>query len=271
MLFDTHCHLDATEFDRDRQQVIDRALAAGVQGVLIPAVDVASFERVRLLAHSFLQGAYALGIHPMFVEQAQPDALGQLREALQRNRNDPKLVAIGEIGLDFFVPEIAQGAARARQERYYDAQLALAEEFELPVLLHVRRSQDALLKYLRRRKVMGGIAHAFNGSLQQASQFLRLGFALGMGGAMTDTRASRIRGLAHDIPLEALVLETDSPDIPPVWLVDDRRNEPMQVARFAQVLADLRQCPLDAVIAGTARTALRVCPRLAIAWNCQAA
>ena len=267
MLFDTHCHLDATEYDPDRECVIARAQDAGVRGILIPAVDVASFERVRDLAHAHAWGAYALGIHPMYVEQAQPDALDQLHAVLIRHRDDPKLVAIGEIGLDFFVPAIAQGAPRDRQERFYDAQLAMAEEFALPVLLHVRRSHDTLLKYLRRRQVPGGFAHAFNGSSQQASQFIALGFALGMGGAMTYTRALQIRRLAQEISLDSLVLETDGPDIAPAWLTDTRRNEPMQVARFAQVLAALRQCPVEEIIAATGNTALRVCPRLIGAWG----
>ncbi len=262
MLFDTHCHLDAAAFDADREQVFSRARAAGVQGIIIPAVEVANFEQVRTLAHSFTQGAYALGIHPMYVGRASDEALELLHAALKRYQHDPKLVAVGEIGLDFFIPEISHGAAREKQERYYDAQLLLAKEFELPVLLHVRRSQDTLLKYLRQRKVQGGLAHAFNGSLQQAEQFVALGFALGMGGAMTYTRALQIRRLAKQIGLDALVLETDAPDIAPEWLKENRRNEPAQVARIAQVLADLRDMAPETVTQATGHTALRVIPRL---------
>ncbi len=262
MLFDTHCHLDASAFDSDREQVIARAQAAGVQAILIPAVEVVSFERVRMLAHSFVQGAYALGIHPMYVGHAGPDDLKLLREALAAHQHDPKLVAVGEIGLDFFIPDISYGAAREKQEHYFDAQLVLAKEFDLPVLLHVRRSQDTLLKYLRQRKVKGGLAHAFNGSLQQAEQFVGLGFALGMGGAMTYGRALQIRRLAQQISLDALVLETDAPDIAPEWLVENRRNEPAQVLRIAQVLADLRGQDLKDVLQATSLTALRILPRL---------
>jgi TatD DNase family protein len=263
MLFDTHCHLDASEFDSDREQVIARAQAAGVQAILIPAVEVANFDRVRTLAHSFAQGAYALGIHPMYVERAGPDDLKHLRESLTAHQHDPKLVAVGEIGLDFFIPDISHGAAREKQEHYYDAQLLLAKEFDLPVLLHVRRSQDTLLKYLRQRKVRGGLAHAFNGSLQQAEQFVSLGFALGMGGAMTYGRALQIRRLAQQIGLDALVLETDAPDIAPEWLTQNRRNEPVQVLRIAQVLAGLRGQDLQDVLQATSLTALRILPRLA--------
>ena len=264
MLFDTHCHLDAAEFDHDREQVIERAQAAGVQAIVIPAVDVANFDRVRVLAHSFAQGFYALGIHPMYVERAAPDALQQLREALLQYRADPKLTAVGEIGLDFFIPEISSGEPRTKQEFFYEAQLKLALEFDLPVLLHVRRSQDTLLKYLRRHRVRGGLAHAFNGSLQQAQQFVELGFALGIGGAMTFERALQIRRLATELELSALVLETDAPDISPGWLVKGSRNEPCEVLQIAQTLADLRGCSLEAVVQATALAAQRVCPRLEI-------
>jgi len=265
MLFDTHCHLDAAEFDHDRAQVIERAQAAGVQAIVIPAVEVANFDRVRLLAHSFAQGFYALGIHPMYVERAAPNALEQLHEALLQHRADPKLIAIGEIGLDFFIPEISSGEPRTQQEFFYEAQLKLALEFDLPVLLHVRRSQDTLLKYLRRHRVRGGLAHAFNGSLQQAQQFVELGFALGIGGAMTFDRALQIKRLATELDLSALVLETDAPDISPAWLAKRARNEPFQVLQIAQVLAELRGCSVDEVVKSTAQTARRVCPGLAFA------
>ena len=264
MLFDTHCHLDAAEFDHDREQVIARAQAAGVKAIVIPAVEVANFERVRLLAHSFEQGFYALGIHPMYVERAAPEALERLREALLQHRADPKLIAIGEIGLDFFIPEISSGEPRAKQELFYEAQLKFALEFDLPVLLHVRRSQDTLLKYLRRHRVRGGIAHAFNGSLQQAQQFVAFGFALGIGGAMTFERALQIRRLATELDLSALVLETDAPDISPAWLAKGCRNEPCEVQQIAQTLAELRGCSVDAIVTVTAESTRRVCPRLVV-------
>jgi len=171
---------------------------------------------------------------------------------------------VGEIGLDFFVPEISSGPARARQEHFYAAQLALAAEFGLPVLLHVRRAQDVILKYLRRYAVPGGIAHAFNGSQVQARQFVDHGIALGVGGAMTYPRALQIRRHAGYFGLEHLVLETDAPDIPPAWLhPPQRRNTPAQVAGIARELADLRGQPMADVIAATGATALRVLPRLA--------
>ncbi|ANN67608.1 TatD family hydrolase [Bordetella bronchialis] len=264
MLIDTHCHLDAQEFDDDRSQVVAHAIDAGVRAVVIPAVGRANFHIVRDLAHAMPGGAYALGIHPLFVAAAWDDDLKALRSAVEAAMDDPRFVAIGEIGLDFFVKEIASGEARDKQERYYAAQLDLAAEFGLPVLLHVRRSQDIILKHLRRhRGLRGGIAHAFNGSDQQARGFVDLGFALGIGGAMTFPRSLQIRRHAQHLGLEHLVLETDAPDIPPAWLHEpDRRNTPAQVAGVAQALAELRGTDAMSVAAGTAATALRVLPRL---------
>jgi TatD DNase family protein len=241
---DTHCHLDAPEFDADRATVVARARAAGVARLVLPAVEVANFEKVRTLAHDH-DAVYALGIHPLYVERAAESDLDRLRAALQGHRGDPRLVAVGEIGLDHFVP----GLDRARQERFYLAQLALAREAGLPVILHVRRSADDLLKGLRRIAVRGGIAHAFNGSEVQAGHFVALGFKLGFGGAMTHERALQIRRLAATLPEQALVLETDAPDIAPQWLYRNAaqrgdgpqaRNEPAELPRIAETLAALR-------------------------------
>lgn len=264
MLIDTHCHLDASEFDADRDAVVQRAAEQGVRSIVIPAIDRRNFSVVRDLAHRFPGGAYALGIHPLYVQFADDADLAALREQVASAMDDPRLVAIGEIGLDFFFPEISVGAAREKQERYYEAQLKIAAEFDLPVLLHVRRSQDILLKYLRRIRVRGGIGHAFNGSPQQAQAFVDMGFALGVGGAMTYARALNIRRLFVAFGLEHLVLETDAPDIPPAWLPrESRRNEPAQVVRIAAALAELRQAGAQEVIAATGAAALRVLPRLA--------
>lgn len=213
MWTDTHCHLDAPEFDADRESVVARACAAGVTQIVVPAVEVSNFETVRVLAHRH-GFAYALGIHPLYTGRAQDTDLQRLREALAAHRDDPRLVAVGEIGLDHFVP----GLDPARQQQFYVAQLELAREFDLPVVLHVRRSADTLLKHLRTIPVQGGIAHAFNGSEQQALAFVDLGFKLGFGGAMTFDRALQIRRLAQTLPTDAIVLETDAPDIPPHWL-----------------------------------------------------
>jgi TatD DNase family protein len=229
-------------------------------------VEAAHFERVRALAHEH-DAAYALGIHPLYVERAGERDLQLLGDALARHGDDPRLVAVGEIGLDFFVP----GADIERQQRYYLAQLRLAREAGLPVILHVRRSADALLAGLRRFEVAGGIAHAFNGSPVQAGQFCALGFKLGFGGAMTFERALRIRALAVTLPETALVLETDAPDIPPQWLYRSAaeraqgatsRNEPAELPRIGAVLAALRGCSVAHTAALTTANARAALPRL---------
>ncbi len=264
---DTHCHLDAPEFDADRADVIARAQAAGVTRMVLPAVEVANFEAVRALAHAHGH-AYALGIHPLYVDRAAEGDLEKLRDALATNRDDPHLVAVGEIGLDHFVA----GLNRARQAHFYAAQLMLARECVLPVILHVRRTADDLLKHLRRIVVPGGIAHAFNGSEQQAQAFLDLGFGLGFGGALTFERARQIRRLAQTLPETALVLETDAPDIPPQWLYrsaearargEKARNEPAELPRIAAMLAALRGWTLERTAVVSAANAIAALPRLA--------
>ena len=276
MWIDTHCHLDAPEFDADRAEVVARARLAGVDMIVVPAVTPATFSTARLAADTF-GFAYALGIHPLFVHDVPSDeALSRLDAALIAGRDDPRLVAVGEIGLDFFVPELQTPDALALQEQVYAAQLDLAARHGLPVILHVRRSADALLKQLRRcrdvgRPVPGGIAHAFNGSHQQARAFIELGFKLGFGGAMTYDRAQQIRRLAGDLPDDAIVLETDAPDIPPHWLYktaeqrasgERSRNEPCELPRMAETLAALRGWSLAQVKAQTTANALNALPRL---------
>jgi TatD DNase family protein len=267
MWIDTHCHLDAPEFDADRDAVVARARTALVHMMVLPAVEAVHFDRVRDLAHQH-GAAYALGIHPLYTDRAAEGDLDRLAQALRVHRDDPRLVAVGEIGLDHFVP----GLDRARQQAFYLAQLKLAAAAGLPVILHVRRSADALLAGLRRVPVSGGVAHAFNGSDVQANEFLRRGFKLGFGGAMTHERALQLRRLATSLPDNALVMETDAPDIPPQWLYrtaqqraagqSQGRNEPAELPRIAQVMADLRGCTPAALAAVTTANACAALPRL---------
>jgi TatD DNase family protein len=273
---DTHCHLDAPEFDADRDDVMARAASAGVGLIVVPAVTPATFATARHAAHA-CGGAYALGIHPLYVRQVPDDALALLEAQLLAWHDDPRLVAVGEIGLDHFVPELQSPEVLALQEHFYAEQLKIAAQVGLPVILHVRRSADGLLKHLRRmatqgRAVKGGIAHAFNGSEQQAMAFVDMGFKLGFGGAMTFERALQIRRLAQSLPAEALVLETDAPDIPPHWLYRtaaereqgaSSRNEPSELPRIAQTLAEARGWTLDQTRTFTTANACAALPRLA--------
>ena len=251
---DTHCHLDAPEFDADRDDVVQVSRAAGVGCVVLPAVFRDNFDTVLGLAERLPEVVPALGMHPIYADSHhQDDHLAVLDDYLTRFR--PR--AVGEIGLDYFVP----GLSADRQEYFFVEQLKLARKHGLPVLLHVRRSQDVLLKWLRRIPVPGGFAHAFNGSRQQADEFIKLGFKLGFGGAMTFPRALRIRELAATLPLDSLVLETDAPDIPPEW--DHKgRNTPAYLPRIGAVLAELRGMPVEAVAEATRRNAEAVLGRL---------
>ncbi len=268
---DTHCHLDAAEFDADRDVVRKNAKTLGVETCVIPAVMASHFDEVRLLAHRHAD-AYALGIHPLYTPQAEDKDLATLDTHLHAHRDDPRLVAVGEIGLDGFVPEINTPEAFAKQTHFFEAQLQIAQRHQLPVILHVRRSADGLLKGLRQFPVAGGIAHAFNGSLQQAKMFIEMGFKLGFGGAMTYDRATKLRALATELPLSALVLETDAPDIPPHWIyttAEDRekgkaqgRNSPAELPRIASVLAELRGISLGELAAATSANARQALPRL---------
>ena len=265
---DTHCHLDASEFDADRDAVREAARCEGVGHCVIPAVQRANWDVVRALAHRH-GDSYALGIHPLFTGRAADDDLVRLAEALEQHRDDPRLVAVGEVGLDYFVA----GLDPQRQEQFYLAQLRLARRCDLPVILHVRRSADRLLKGLRACPVPGGIAHAFNGSLQQARAFVDLGFKLGFGGAVTHERALQLRRLATELPAEALVMETDAPDIPPHWLyvpASERaagtaqgRNAPGELPRIASVVAGLRKHALHEWAEITSGNAVAALPRIA--------
>ena len=273
---DTHCHLDAPEFGLQTSHVRARAASENVVHCVLPAVEVANFEAVRALAHAG-GDSYALGIHPLYVAKALDADLATLDACLLRYRDDPRLVAVGEIGLDFFVPELCQSPLRERQTDFYLAQLRLARKHGLPVILHVRKSADQVLKGLR--SVAGpsgapwqGIAHAFNGSEQQAQAFLELGFKLGFGGALTYERALQLRRLASKLPLEAIVLETDAPDMPPHWIYKTAlqrangepqgRNEPAELPRIGEVLAGLRGLSTEALAAATKRNALDALPGL---------
>ena len=278
---DTHSHLDASEFAHDVADVCARASAAGVLHCVLPAVCVGNFETVRMLAHAFSY-SYALGIHPLAVADAQDIDLDTLDAAVAAQKSDPRLVAMGEIGLDYFVPEMQSAEMRKRQEFFYRAQLKLARKHDLPIILHVRRSADKLLKHLRELvPPVGrwrGIAHAFNGSEQQAAEFIKLGFKLGFGGAVTFEPALQLRRLAAGLPLDAMVMETDSPDIPPHWVyktVAQRaggqaqgRNEPGELPAIAQQVALLRGISIRTLAKASTTNALHALPKLKALLAC---
>ena len=259
MWIDTHCHLDASEFDADRDAVAAAAHDAGVARIVIPGVMRENFATVRALAHRVAGGAYALGIHPLFTPRAQEADLDVLRMEIEASLDDPLFVGLGEIGLDYFVP----GLDDARQQFFYDEQLKLARAFDLPAICHVRKSQDQVLKGLRRHGIHHGIAHAFNGSFQQARAYIDQGIHLGFGGNVTFERALQIRRLAEQLPLDALVVETDAPDISPAWLYK-QRNTPDQIPRIGASLALMRGLSEEELAVGTTANAHAALPRLAL-------
>lgn len=263
MWIDTHCHLDAPEFSGSLDTVIQRAADKNVKAILLPAVKAADCSPVRELAHRYSQKipglVYTLGIHPLYTNQAQEGDIQILESKIVDSLSDPRFVGVGEIGLDYFV----EGLDPHKQEFFFNAQLDLAQKYQLPVILHVRRSQDAILKALRRRNIPSGIAHAFNGSFQQADQFIELGFKLGFGGAATYERALQIRRLLKELPLESIVTETDAPDIPPAWLRDEgiAFNEPAFLPRIAKELAVVRGMGDASFASAVWRNAMQALPR----------
>lgn len=249
MLTDSHCHLDAPEFDADREAVIARARQAGVSRQVIPAITADNWPALRTLceAHHGLFPAY--GMHPMFLSAHRPEHVPQLHEWLERERP----VAVGECGLDYFIPEPEVEAQRF----YFDAQLALAREFDLPLIVHARRSVDDVIAAIRRVGGLRGVIHSYSGSPEQARQLWKLGFMIGLGGPVTHERAQRLRKLVSTMPLEYLLLETDAPDQPDAGIRGER-NEPARLAFICETIAGLRGEDPALVAAQTSRNAERL-------------
>ncbi|HET7656531.1 MAG TPA: TatD family hydrolase [Luteimonas sp.] len=243
-LVDSHSHFDAAEFDADRAAVLERARAAGVTRQLVPAVDAASWPKLRdvCATHAGLFPGY--GLHPTFLAGHAPQHLGQLREWIARERP----LAVGECGLDYFI----DGLDREAQAHYFEAQLEIAREVDLPVIVHARRAVEAVILAIRGVGALRGVVHSFSGSRQQAEQLWDLGFLLGLGGPVTYARARRLRRLAATMPLEYLLLETDSPDQPDCHH-QGQRNEPARLTLVLQTIAELRaQDPAEIAATTTA-------------------
>jgi TatD DNase family protein len=248
-LVDTHCHLDDGEFDGDRAAVVARAVDAGVAWQVVPAVDAAGWPKLRDVCRASSGLLPAYGLHPMLLANHRPEHLALLREWIERERP----AAVGECGLDYFV----EGLDRDAQSIYFEDQLRLAREFDLPVVVHARRAVDAVIAAVRRVGGLRGVVHSFSGSEEQASQLWKLGFLLGLGGPVTYERAKRLRRLAATMPLEHLLLETDAPDQPDA-AIRGQRNEPARVAVVLDCIAALRNESPDAIAAATTANAARL-------------
>jgi TatD DNase family protein len=249
MLIDSHCHLDAPEFDADRTQVLTRARAAGVEVQIVPAVSAAGFEKLAQLVAREPGLHAAFGLHPMYLPEHRPQHLAAVRARLEGG----EAIAVGECGLDFFV----EGLDPALQREYFVAQVELAREFQLPLVLHARRAVDELIATLRRIGQVSGVVHSFSGSEEQARQLWKLGFCLGIGGPVTFERAQRLRRIVSSMPIEFLLLETDAPDQPDQWH-RGHRNEPAHLLAVAQTIAELRGTTLTELAASTSANARRV-------------
>ncbi|GAB3355169.1 TatD family hydrolase [Lysobacter tyrosinilyticus] len=249
LLIDSHCHLDAAEFDHDRDAVIARARQAGVARQIVPAVDAAGWPKLRdVCAHD--PGLFpAYGLHPMYLDAHRDEHLSELREWIERERP----AAVGECGLDYFI----EGLDRDTQSHYFEAQLQLAREFDLPVVVHARHAVDAVIAAIRKVGKLRGVVHSYSGSLEQAQQLWKLGFLIGLGGPVTYDRANRLRKLAASMPIDFLLLETDAPDQPDAG-IRGQRNEPARLAEVLSVIAQLRGEEAAAVAAATTANAERL-------------
>jgi len=248
-LIDSHCHLDTPAFDADREEVIARARAAGVVAQIVPATTAVHWPKIRAVCQGAPGLFPAYGLHPMFVAEHASEHLGQLRQWIERERP----VAIGECGLDYFV----DGLDHSAQQVYFDAQLALAREYDLPVIIHARRAVDAVIACIRRIGGLRGVVHSFSGSLEQAQRLWRLGFLIGLGGPVTHPRAQRLRRLVASMPLEYLLLETDAPDQPD-HDIPGQRNEPARLPVILDAIAALRREPAAEIARVTCDNATRL-------------
>ena len=249
LLVDTHCHIDVAEFDIDRECVLQNCRAAGIEKIVVPAVEQVSWQNLLDICN-YNVGLYpALGMHPIYLEHHQSSHLSLLEKQIALS----KPVAVGEIGLDFYVKELDRDA----QISLFEAQLQIAKDADLPVLLHVRKAHDQVLSMLKKIKVKGGISHAFNGSLQQAQQYIDLGFKLGFGGTMTYEGSRNIRQLATTLPLDSIVLETDAPDMV-VEQHRGERNSPEYLLDCLTALATLRNMSKEDVARQTTANACEI-------------
>lgn len=248
-IFDSHCHLDVSAFDHDRLEVLQQAESVGVNKILVPAIEYQSWDSLISFCRS-KPGLYpALGLHPVFMRNHSQAHIDALAEAVDRH----KPTAIGEIGLDFYVDK----NNKKEQILLFEQQLEVARQYHLPVILHVRKAHNEIIKLLKKHQAVGGICHAFNGSLQQAEQYQALGFKLGFGGMLTYERSSKLRKLTQTLPLEAIVLETDAPDMPGA-AHQYQRNSPEYLPEVVSALAALRTQSEEEISNTTYRNTLKV-------------
>ena len=261
-IIDTHCHLDFPAFDHDREAVLKRCAEKNIEHIIVPGVTAETWPRTIKLCSQYQQTHLALGMHPMFIDEHQPQHLNELDAAVQNNAP----IAIGEIGLDYFQakPNELQGKRntseelqREKQRLFFTKQLIIANHHQLPLIIHNRKAHDDCLHLLTQTSSLGGIIHAFNGSIQQAEKYIELGFLLGFGGMLTFERSSKLRKLVKDIPLSSIVLETDAPDMT-VAQHKGERNSPEFVTYVLNEVANIKQVSTTEVAQSTNENVRRV-------------
>jgi len=250
-LIDTHCHLDRDSFSKDRTEIIDHCRKLNINKIVVPAIEKAGWLQLLMLCET-QQGLYpALGLHPMFLGVHKNKDIKSLAEWIEDHRK--QVIAVGEIGLDYYDKQLD----RKRQQTLFEEQLNIAQQVELPVILHVRKAHDRVLKTLKNIPVKGGIVHAYSGSEQQAERYIDMGFKLGFGGTMTYEKSKRIHRVAKSLPLESIVLETDAPDM----VVSSRRgerNSPEYLPEIFAALVDLRDESAKQIAKRTTQNAIDV-------------
>jgi TatD DNase family protein len=261
-LIDTHTHLDFDDFDADRAAVLSRCQALQVDRMVVLGVYQRNLQRVWDLALNEPSVYAALGLHPVYVDEHRPEHLQALHDRLAELAGHPKLCAVGEIGLDYYVESLD----RERQKAVFDSQLQMAADFNLPALLHVRRSHADTLATLKRFKLKrSGIVHAFAGSREEAKEYIKLGFKLGLGGAATWPQALRMHRVIAELPLDSVVLETDSPDMAPA-MYPGQRNSPEHLPDICMALAKLMNISPNDLANASTENACRV-----FGWECSPA
>lgn len=248
-LIDSHCHLDFDQFDSDRESVLSNCHKLGVEQIIVPGITADNWRNVIEVCQQSDMLYPALGLHPMFTDQHRPEHVSQLFEFIENN----KVIAVGEIGLDFYIPD----HDKTVQIALFEQQLIIAQQTDLPVLLHVRKAHDQTIKLLKQYPISGGIVHAFSGSMQQAKHYLNLGFLFGIGGAITHPRATRLRQLSSELPLSSLALETDSPDMPLAGM-QGQRNTPENIPTILNALAEIRSESKQDIALATSNNCNRV-------------
>ena len=250
-LIDTHCHLDHDSFSKDRIEIIEHCRKLGISRIIVPAIEKAGWLQLLMLCETH-KGLYpALGLHPMFINMHEDQHISSLAEWINDHRK--QVIAVGEIGLDYYDEQLD----RKRQQTLFEAQLDIAQQAELPVILHVRKAHDRVLKTLKKIPVNGGVVHAYSGSEQQAARYIDMGFKLGFGGTMTYENSTRIHHIATNLPLESIVLETDAPDMV-VSSHRGERNSPEYLIEILAAFVTLRDESLEEIAAQTMQNAIDV-------------